>query len=77
MFPTLRFGLGLVLLAGNASAVSLATIGDSFADSIYFGLRARPALLKQNGIELIRWSRPSIGLNMMSTGNSEPSRRRP
>ena len=62
MFPTLRFGLGLVLLAGNASAVSLATIGDSFADSIYFGLRARPALLKQNGIELIRWSRPSIGL---------------
>ena len=62
MFPTLRFGLGLALLAGNAAAISVATIGDSFADSIYFGLRARPALLKQNGIELIRWSRPSIGL---------------
>lgn len=51
-----------------ASVVSLhaemtvATIGDSLADAVYLGIKVQPDLMKQNGIHLIRWSRPSIGL---------------
>ena len=52
----------LFALAPPAHSTTLATVGDSFADAFYFGLRARPELLKQNRIELIRWSRPSVGL---------------
>jgi hypothetical protein len=54
--------LCLFVLAVCGRATTLATVGDSFADSFYFGLRARPELLKKSGIELIRWSRPSVGL---------------
>ena len=42
--------------------MSVATIGDSLADAVYLGIKLQPDLLKQNGIHLIRWSRPSIGL---------------
>jgi hypothetical protein len=49
-------------VAACGAATTLATVGDSFADTFYFGLRARPDLLKQNDIELVRWSRPMIGL---------------
>jgi hypothetical protein len=50
------------MAASGFAATTLATVGDSFADTFYFGLRSRPDLLKKNGIELIRWSRPAIGL---------------
>jgi hypothetical protein len=50
------------MAASGLASTTLATVGDSFADSFYFGLRSRPDLLKQNDIELIRWSRPAIGL---------------
>jgi hypothetical protein len=53
----------LLLTVVPGRATTLATVGDSFADSFYYGLRARPDLLKQNEIDLIRWSRPSIGLS--------------
>jgi hypothetical protein len=49
-------------MALSAWPTTLSTVGDSFADSFYFGLRARPDLLKSHDIQLIRWSRPSIGL---------------
>jgi lysophospholipase L1-like esterase len=63
MSPTFRFCAGLILLAASAhSATTLATVGDSFADSFYFGLRSRPDLLTKNDVQLIRWSRPAIGL---------------
>jgi len=44
------------------AATTVATVGDSFADTFYFGLRARPDLLKKNDVELVRWSRPMVGL---------------
>jgi hypothetical protein len=43
-------------------AVSVATVGDSFADSLYNAMRARPDLMQQYGVQLTRWSRPIIGL---------------
>jgi len=33
--------------------------GDSFADSLYYAMRARPDLLRSNDVQLRRWSRPS------------------
>ncbi len=40
---------------------TVATIGDSFADSLYNSMRARPDLVSQNGVRLLRWSRPIVG----------------
>lgn len=44
------------------AAITVATVGDSLADAIYLGMKLQPNLLKKSGIDLIRWSRPSIGL---------------
>jgi lysophospholipase L1-like esterase len=44
------------------AATTVATVGDSFADSLYNALRARPDLVRQYGVQLVRWSRPVIGL---------------
>ncbi len=54
----------LTALAGasHANAITLATVGDSLADAIYLGLKLQPDLLRKNGIQLERWSRPKIGL---------------
>ncbi|HMD71370.1 MAG TPA: hypothetical protein VKF41_08500 [Bryobacteraceae bacterium] len=52
----------LLLIASPCEAVRVATVGDSFADSLYSAMRARPDLLQQYGVELIRWSRPIVGL---------------
>jgi len=52
----------LILAALQVHATSIATVGDSLADAIYLGLKLQPDLLRKNGIELTRWSRPSIGL---------------
>lgn len=43
-------------------AISVATVGDSFADSLYNAMRARPDLVQRYGVQLTRWSRPIIGL---------------
>jgi hypothetical protein len=54
------------LLLGAAqparASITVATVGDSLADAIYLGLKLQPDLLRKSGIELVRWSRPSIGL---------------
>ncbi|HEX3748779.1 MAG TPA: hypothetical protein VHW09_32860 [Bryobacteraceae bacterium] len=47
---------------GPVRAISVATVGDSFADSLYNALRARPDLLQRYGVHLARWSRPIVGL---------------
>jgi len=53
----------LILAALQArAAITVATVGDSLADAIYLGLKLQPDLLKKNGIKLVRWSRPKIGL---------------
>jgi len=57
--------LALTMALGLPSCwagVTVATVGDSFADSVYLGLRSQPKLLKQHNITLVRWSRPIIGL---------------
>ncbi len=55
--------LFFVLLATLARGeTTVATVGDSLADSVYLGIKSQPDLIKQHGIHLIRWSRPSIGL---------------
>ena len=43
-------------------AISVATVGDSFADSLYNAMRARPDLVQQYDVKLMRWSRPIVGL---------------
>jgi hypothetical protein len=48
--------------APTCRAIGVATIGDSFADSLYNSLRARPDLLQRYDVHLTRWSRPSVGL---------------
>lgn len=45
-----------------SAAVTVATVGDSLADAIYLGLKLQPDLLRKSGINLVRWSRPKIGL---------------
>jgi hypothetical protein len=40
----------------------VATVGDSFADSLYWAMRARPDLVQRYDVQLARWSRPMIGL---------------
>jgi hypothetical protein len=57
-----RAGLLLLFAALQVRAVTIATVGDSLADAIYLGLKLQPDLLRKNGIQLARWSRPSIGL---------------
>ena len=52
----------LSLIARPCRAISVATVGDSFADSLYYAMRARPDLLRQYGVQLKRWSRPIVGL---------------
>lgn len=46
----------------HAQPFTVATVGDSFADSLYNALRARPDLIRQHGVRLLRWSRPIVGL---------------
>jgi len=52
----------LLAAAGPCSATTVATVGDSFADSLYMAMRVRPDLVRQHDVVLTRWSRPSIGL---------------
>lgn len=52
----------LFLFATPCRGISVATVGDSFADSFYNAIRARPDLMQRYGVQLARWSRPSIGL---------------
>lgn len=52
----------LFWIAGPCHAISVATVGDSFADSLYMAMRARPDLLRRYDVQLLRWSRPIIGL---------------
>ena len=56
--------LAAALSAGvsTKAAITVATVGDSLADAIYLGMKLQPNLLKKSGIDLVRWSRPSIGL---------------
>ena len=60
------FSLSVCLLGTGTprarAAVTVATVGDSLADAIYLGLKLQPDLLRKSGINLIRWSRPKIGL---------------
>ena len=51
------FGIGT-----PCPAISVATVGDSFADSLYTAMRARPDLMRRYDVQLTRWSRPIIGL---------------
>jgi hypothetical protein len=52
----------LLALRPRASAITVATVGDSFADAFYLGMKARPDLVRQREIILRRWSRPIIGV---------------
>ena len=54
--------LPLFLMGRPCAAISVATVGDSFADSMYNAMRARPDLVRRYGVQLKRWSRPIIGL---------------
>jgi hypothetical protein len=59
----LKVGCLLLFSIGRpCQAISVATVGDSFADSLYFAMRARPDLMQRYGVQLRRWSRPMIGL---------------
>ena len=57
----------LLLLSTPSHAATVATVGDSFADSLYWAIRARPDLLQRYGVQLNRWSRPIIGLTRADT----------
>src|SRR5258708_7682350 len=60
---TFVFLLSLLAMAASLQAeLTIATVGDSLADAVYLGIKSQPQLVKDNGIHLIRWSRPSIGL---------------
>jgi len=52
----------LLLIGRPCQAITVATVGDSFADSLYYAMRARPDLLQQYRVQLTRWSRPIVGL---------------
>ncbi|HEY4363473.1 MAG TPA: hypothetical protein VGN17_21080 [Bryobacteraceae bacterium] len=62
MRPAILILAALASAAASQAAVTVATVGDSLADAIYLGMKLQPGLLKKSGIDLIRWSRPSIGL---------------
>jgi hypothetical protein len=42
--------------------MTVATVGDSFADTVYLGISLQPNLLKENDIRLVRWNCANIGL---------------
>jgi hypothetical protein len=52
----------LTALKGYGQPFTVATVGDSFADSLFYAMRSRPDLAKASGVQLTRWSRPIIGL---------------
>ena len=52
----------LPLVCPAFAATSVATVGDSFADTFFYGMHSRLDLLRQYDIQLVRWSRPMIGL---------------
>jgi hypothetical protein len=58
--------LGCLLLLATIPVMSqtfvVATVGDSFADSLYNSLRARPDWIERDHLKLLRWSRPIVGL---------------
>jgi lysophospholipase L1-like esterase len=58
----MAFSLLLFSSARLCAAATVATVGDSFADSLYDALRARTDLMKRYGVQLKRWSRPIVGL---------------
>src|SRR5215813_9367328 len=64
--PACRALIGCFLLTRATAAYgqpfTVATVGDSFADSLYNSMRSRPDLVQQRGVRLLRWSRPIIGL---------------
>jgi hypothetical protein len=60
--PLLGCSLLLLWIWTPCMAISVATVGDSFADAMYNAMRARPDLLQRYGVQLTRWSRPIIGL---------------
>jgi hypothetical protein len=60
--PKALLGLSLLLSATPCHAITVATVGDSFADTLYNAMRSRPDLLQQYDVQLTRWSRPIIGL---------------
>jgi hypothetical protein len=63
LLPNLVYTASLLALATPLRAeMTVATVGDSLADAVYLGIKSQPQLVKDNGIHLIRWSRPSIGL---------------
>jgi hypothetical protein len=64
-FKVTRAALLIIMAALQARAVTVATVGDSLADAVYLGLKLQPDLLRKNGIKLVRWSRPSIGLTRL------------
>lgn len=57
-----RCSLLLLCSATSCLAITVATVGDSFADSFYYAMRSRPDLLRQYDVQLTRWSRPIVGL---------------
>ena len=58
--------MAAVLGAGSSfAATTVATVGDSFADAFYMGMWSQPNLLKKHDIQLMRWSRPIIGLTRL------------
>jgi len=60
--PAIPILAALLAAVSAHAAITVATVGDSLADAIYLGMKLQPGLLKKSGIDLIRWSRPSIGL---------------
>jgi lysophospholipase L1-like esterase len=58
----MRYSLLLFCIARPCQAISVATVGDSFADSLYNAMRSRPDLMRRYGVQLTRWSRPIVGL---------------
>jgi hypothetical protein len=56
------YALLLFCIGRPCQAFTVATVGDSFADSLYNAMRARPDLMQRYGVQLTRWSRPIIGL---------------
>lgn len=52
----------MLVIGGRCPGITVATVGDSFADSLYNALRARPDLMQRYDLHLTRWSRPIVGL---------------
>jgi lysophospholipase L1-like esterase len=54
--------LMLLWIPTPVHAIRVATVGDSFADSLYNAMRSRPDLMQSYDVQLVRWSRPIVGL---------------